>query len=92
MLEHKCLKQLNLRFNRSCPSSSLVQSQFNVQLSPCVNRTGHCLENSKQVNRCVDDLSVIRLVQNQNKKNLGVVKNDLHEDVNEKTQFRNLCR
>lgn len=46
----KCLYQLYRALSGLYPASCLVPIACIVQLSPCVNRAGHCLENSLQGN------------------------------------------
>lgn len=51
MREHKCPNQSNRTLNRLCAPSSL-ENLHNVQLSPCVNSTGHCHSEQVGVLQC----------------------------------------
>ncbi len=41
----------------------ILQSLSNVQLSPCVNTTGHCHQSSQQAGGRVNDVSIMQLGQ-----------------------------
>lgn len=71
--------QLDQTLTGLYPPSSLVQSQYNVQFSPRVNRAGKCPGNSQPASGCVDDVSIMQIARKPwHYKHLGTKKKYIH--------------
>lgn len=92
MWEHKCPNQLDQTFNRFVPASSLVQSLCNVRLSPCVNRAGHCPENSQPLDPVLYDTVLKKKKNNSQRVLMTVLSCDWRENLKNTNNYLLILR